>query len=486
MNPGSEKSTEKKPGKLKSAESTRAQNKASMSSQLGPELYRNYLASKSRRMFFFSLMSHAVIVGAALLGITAFVYYLHAGRWDGYYELLTLEHKSVLAAGAIFLSWLWSKSPIAVAGRVLALIESVIGAQVSPEMSLYDYRVALEKQKVWVSVIFINSILVFYLAGGIYYLGGQIYDAYEVTSMNLLKIALGSLVLGTLWSISANSVGRTVIERTNPVLKTIRKSDDGRWLISPSGIFSIILMAFTLYAGFLVTKIDMVKLFSHKGIGGALNIFGSLVNPDWSIIPAVINSMVETIFIALMATLIAVPIAFIMSFFTARNLMKGSALTMAVYNFFRVIFNFTRSVEPLVWAIIFSVWVGVGPFAGMMALMLHSVASLAKLYSEQIESIDRGPIEAIEATGAGRILTVWYAVVPQIILPYLSFTIYRWDINVRMATVIGLVGGGGIGNLLNLYMLQARWYQVGTIVLVIAAVVWVLDYLSAKIREAVY
>ncbi len=118
--------------------------------------------------------------------------------------------------------------------------------------------------------------------------------------------------------------------------------------------------------------------------------------------------------------------------------------------------------------------------------MLHSVASLCKLYSEQIESIDRGPIEAMEATGANRVLTVWYGVVPQIILPYVSFTIYRWDINVRMATVIGLVGGGGIGNLLNLYMLQARWEQVGTIVIVVALVVWTMDYLSAKIREAVY
>ncbi|MHC4306713.1 MAG: ABC transporter permease subunit, partial [Planctomycetota bacterium] len=93
---------------------------------------------------------------------------------------------------------------------------------------------------------------------------------------------------------------------------------------------------------------------------------------------------------------------------------------------------------------------------------------------------------AIEATGANRVQVVWYAVVPQIILPYLSFTIYRWDINVRMATIIGLVGGGGVGQLLMQYQGLAMWSQVGTIVLVIAIVVWIMDYLSARIREAIY
>jgi len=81
---------------------------------------------------------------------------------------------------------------------------------------------------------------------------------------------------------------------------------------------------------------------------------------------------------------------------------------------------------------------------------------------------------------------VWYAVVPQIVLPFLSFTIYRWDINVRMATIIGLVGGGGIGTMLMQYQGLARWHEVGLIVLIIAIVVWVMDYISAKIREAIY
>jgi phosphonate transport system permease protein len=196
--------------------------------------------------------------------------------------------------------------------------------------------------------------------------------------------------------------------------------------------------------------------------------------------------MVETIFIAFIATALSLPLSFLAGFVSARNLMKGSPASMVVYTIVRFILNFTRSVEPMIWAIIFSVWVGIGPYAGMLALMLHSIASLAKNYSEQVECIEQGPVEAIEATGANRLQVIWFAVVPQIVLPFLAFTIYRWDINVRMATIIGLVGGGGIGTLLMQYQGLARWNEVGTIIITIAAVVWIMDYLSAKIREAIY
>ncbi len=196
--------------------------------------------------------------------------------------------------------------------------------------------------------------------------------------------------------------------------------------------------------------------------------------------------MIETIYIALIATLVSIPLTLLISFFTARNLMKENRFTFAIYYILRIILNFVRSIEPFIWAIIFSVWVGIGPFAGMIALLVHTIASNAKLYSESIESIEEGPVEAISATGANKIQVVWHAVVPQIVLPFLSFTIYRWDINVRMATVIGLVGGGGIGTMLMQYQGLARWREVGLIILMIAFVVWVMDYISAKVREAIY
>ncbi len=156
---------------------------------------------------------------------------------------------------------------------------------------------------------------------------------------------------------------------------------------------------------------------------------------------------------------------------------------LTVYNVTRTILNALRSIEPLIMGIVFVIWVGVGPFAGVLALTLHGIAALGKLYSEQTENIDPGPLEAIQATGANRLQTIVYGVVPQIIPPYIAFTMYRWDINVRMSTIIGFVGGGGIGFLLQQQINLLRYQDAGVAVLAIAIVVSVLDYASATIRE---
>ncbi|MGB9359292.1 MAG: ABC transporter permease subunit [Acidimicrobiia bacterium] len=156
---------------------------------------------------------------------------------------------------------------------------------------------------------------------------------------------------------------------------------------------------------------------------------------------------------------------------------------LTVYYMARTLFNGLRSIEPLVMVIIFVVWVGIGPFAGALALALHTTAALAKLYSEQVESIATGPLEAVRATGATRLQTIIYAVVPQIVPPYISFTMYRWDINVRMSTIIGFAGGGGIGFLLqqNINLLQYR--AAAAQMLAIAIVVASMDYISSRLRE---
>ena len=156
---------------------------------------------------------------------------------------------------------------------------------------------------------------------------------------------------------------------------------------------------------------------------------------------------------------------------------------IVLYGIIRTILNGTRSVEALVMAIVFVAWVGLGPFAGALALGLHTIAALSKLYSEQVESILEGPLEAIQATGANRLQTIVFAVVPQIIPPYISFTMYRWDINVRMSTIIGFVGGGGIGFILqqNINLLNYRAASVN--MLAIAIVVASMDYISSAIRE---
>lgn len=196
-----------------------------------------------------------------------------------------------------------------------------------------------------------------------------------------------------------------------------------------------------------------------------------------------IELMLETIFMGMMATFFGIIFAIPLSFLAARNLMSGSWITVALYYIIRTIFNITRSIEPMIWALIAVVWVGLGPFAGIIALTIHTIAALGKLYSEAIESIDPGPIEAIQATGANRLQTIMFAVVPQMIPPFVSFTIYRWDINVRMSTVIGMVGGGGIGFLLVQYIRLLDYKSAGIAVWFIAITVAILDYVSSKIRE---
>ncbi|MFQ6101098.1 MAG: ABC transporter permease subunit [Anaerolineae bacterium] len=158
---------------------------------------------------------------------------------------------------------------------------------------------------------------------------------------------------------------------------------------------------------------------------------------------------------------------------------------LLIYYTSRTILNGLRSIEPLIMGIVFVIWVSIGPFAGVLALTLHSIAALGKLYSEQVESIDPGPIEAITATGATRLQTIIYGVVPQIVPPYIAFTLYRWDINVRMSTIIGFVGGGGIGFVLQQWINLLQYRQAGVAVLAIAIVVAALDYVSAQARERI-
>lgn len=197
------------------------------------------------------------------------------------------------------------------------------------------------------------------------------------------------------------------------------------------------------------------------------------------------DAMVQTIFMALMGTALSLIVTIPLSFLGARNLTSQIPFGGALYSIIRTLFNVLRSVEVIIVAIIMAVIVGIGPFAGVLALAIHGVGALGKLYSEAIESIDPSPVEAVTATGASPLQVVMYGVVPQVVPQFVAFTIYRWDINVRMATVIGLVGGGGIGFLLKQYIDLTQWHQAGTAIWLIAGVVMVMDYASAVIRERI-
>ncbi|MCB9444734.1 MAG: ABC transporter permease subunit [Ardenticatenaceae bacterium] len=204
------------------------------------------------------------------------------------------------------------------------------------------------------------------------------------------------------------------------------------------------------------------------GIGAGLNWLYQFDNPaNWTLWPALVLAGLATA-----GSLFVTP-------------KRPFAIGAAIYTIARGIFNILRSIEPLIMAIVFVVWVGLGPFAGVMALTLHTIAALGKLFSEQIEGISEGPIEAILSTGASRLQMVVFGVIPQIIPPYIAYTLYRWDINVRMSTIIGFVGGGGIGFLLSQSIRLLRYREASVMMLAIAIVVSALDYVSARVRTRI-
>lgn len=255
------------------------------------------------------------------------------------------------------------------------------------------------------------------------------------------------------------------------------------WYRRSIGIYMAVLFIIVAVAavGVTITVQNMVRLFTDAYRIAPL--WKALVSPNLAILGGSLSDLVVTIFMAIMATLFAIVVAIPLSFFAARNLTRGPVGRL-IYTVLRGGMSIFRSIEPIVWAIVFLVWVTSrhASFAGVLALWIHSIADLTKLYAERLESIDEGLMEAISSTGASRSQILRYGVVPQIINPYISFTLYRFDINVRMATVVGLVGAGGIGARLIAYLSGQRYASAGTVMLLIIITVWSIDYLSSRLR----
>jgi phosphonate transport system permease protein len=197
----------------------------------------------------------------------------------------------------------------------------------------------------------------------------------------------------------------------------------------------------------------------------------------------VVHLSLVTLLMALLATTLGSFFAIPLSFLAARNIMGNHPIGQAAYYASRTIFNLWRSVEPMILVVICAAWVGIGPFAGVLALAINNIPNLAKLFSETIEEIDTGPVEAITATGANKPQILTFAIVPQLVPKFLAFILYQWDINIRMSTVIGFVGGGGIGQFFRLAVGMNQYAAAGMAVWAIVIMVWGMDYLSAKARE---
>jgi phosphonate transport system permease protein len=197
----------------------------------------------------------------------------------------------------------------------------------------------------------------------------------------------------------------------------------------------------------------------------------------------VLEAMFVTFFMALLSTTLATIIAIPLSFLAASNITKRGCIGSGIYYGSRSVFNLLRSYDPLVMATIFGFWLSFGTFPGFLALTVVTIASLGKLFSEAVEGIESGPIEALQATGANPFQVVIYGIVPQIVPNFISFIIYHWDINIRISTIIGFVGGGGIGYYLSQQINLLNYHRAGTAIWAIVIVVWAMDFLSSEIRK---
>ena len=249
------------------------------------------------------------------------------------------------------------------------------------------------------------------------------------------------------------------------------------------------LVILTLVVGLRITNIDLSYAnpeYAGRQVAQLFNWDTRILTPQnefetfWDTAE---GKMVETIFLGIIATLFAIIGAIPLSFLGARNIMTGNRIADAVYTIVRLFFTVVRSIDVLIVVIIMSILFGIGSAAGVFGLAFHNLGVLGKLYSEAIEGIDAGPMEAITATGASRFQVIWTAVIPQIVNPYISFTIYRLDANVRLAPILGYVGGGGIGVMLFQSVQLLQYRAAGLIIFMIIVTVAAMDFLSAQVRR---
>jgi phosphonate transport system permease protein len=204
--------------------------------------------------------------------------------------------------------------------------------------------------------------------------------------------------------------------------------------------------------------------------------------PRWSYIDRLWIPLWDTINIATLGTLLGIVIAVPIAFLVARNTTPSLYFVRPVALFIIVA---SRSINSLIWALLLVSIIGPGLLAGVIAIGLRSIGFIAKLMYEAIEEIDKEQVEAITATGASGAQVIDYAIVPQILPTFFGVTVFRWDINIRESTILGLVGAGGIGLQLQASLNTLAWPQVTMIFIVILATVVVSEWVSAKVRHAI-
>ena len=232
---------------------------------------------------------------------------------------------------------------------------------------------------------------------------------------------------------------------------------------------------------FTAAQIGLNPAALARGVPFMADFISRMFPPDLAHLRLLGGATIETVQIAVWGTLIAVVLSLPLALLGARNTTPHPL----VFHATRLFLNALRAINELVFALIFVAAVGLGPFAGVLAIALHATWMLAKFCAEEIEGVDRGPVEAMQATGAGRLQVILFAMIPQALPAFVSYSIYRFDVSIRAATILGLVGAGGLGFSLIKTMKLFKYHETATCILVIFLLVFVSDWICAKVRARI-
>ena len=267
-------------------------------------------------------------------------------------------------------------------------------------------------------------------------------------------------------------------------LKVNNKNKDLESYLKPQWswktLISIVLFFFILIFIVKDLEIDFIKLVSDssKYFG---DILSRMLPPDFSNLNQLIYSMFETIEIAFLGTFIAIVLSIPLGLFSARNLAPNNL----IYLVCKTIVIFFRAIPEFIIAMILVIAIGFGAMPGVLALGLHSMGFLAKFYAEDIEHINKGPIDALKSSGATKSQIISFGVIPQILPSFVAYNLYIFDRNVRMATMLGIVGAGGIGYELQSSFRMFEYPRVSSIIILIFITIFLIDYISSYIRSTI-
>jgi phosphonate transport system permease protein len=241
----------------------------------------------------------------------------------------------------------------------------------------------------------------------------------------------------------------------------------------------ILILAVWFGYSLLGVKTDWSRMASLKQMAITISRF---FPPNLSFVLTLVRPTIETFMIAVLGTLLAIMLSIPVSFLAARNITPYFPIT---YPIGRFIMTISRSVHEIVWGLIFVAALGLGALPGIIAIGMRSVGFLSKLTAEEIEHVNIGPIEAIEATGATKAQVILYGIVPQVLHLFIGNAIFQWDINIRRATIIGLVGAGGIGIVFSVQMAMYNYRNATATIVAILILVIIGEYVSNRLRMKV-